>query len=89
LTVFWSVVCYVHEASPATISRCGMIYVEPSALGWKPLAVSWIQLGNPKWAEGNEQILEDLLDWFVPPCLLFIKEHGVQLISAGDTNLVV
>jgi len=66
-----------------------MIYVEPSALGWKPLAVSWIQLGNPKWAEGNEQILEDLLDWFVPPCLLFIKEHGVQLISAGDTNLVV
>jgi len=66
-----------------------MIYVEPSALGWKPLAVSWIQLGNPKWAEGNEQILEDLLDWFVPPCLLFIKKHGVQLIAAGVTNLVV
>jgi dynein heavy chain len=39
-------------ASPATVSRCGMVYLTAEEMGWKPYVQSWIQRKFP-----NEEII--------------------------------
>ncbi|KAF5300254.1 hypothetical protein FQR65_LT09209 [Abscondita terminalis] len=90
------------QASPATVSyaliydfenlskvsRCGMIYMDPSTLGWKPHVESWLPTCSPDWREGNETYILEILDWVVPSSLYFISKFCRQLCNAGQINLV-
>ena len=57
----------LQEASPATVSRCGMVYVTPEKLGWQPLLSQWISsLPETMKENGMEAIYKDLILAFVP-----------------------
>ena len=34
----------LNNASPATVSRAGVIYVSKTELGWQPVVTSWMQV---------------------------------------------
>lgn len=63
-------------ASPATVSRCGMVYVEPSQIGWRPLRDSWMQAQLPASVDQQHRLrLEELFEWLVDPCMAFVRKE--------------
>ena len=51
-------------ASPATVSRCGMVYMTPEELGWKPYVRSWIPRIYPDDSILLDEHKQQLLDLF-------------------------
>lgn len=76
------------QASPATVSRCGMIYIEPHVLGWRPTVKSWIKSANPIWRLNHETMINVLIDLYFETCLEFTKRNCTMTITAGQINQI-
>lgn len=63
----------VHQ--PATVSRCGMIYLEPASLGWDPVLQSWLNSLPELLREEHTKLLNALFHWALPACLTFVRKH--------------
>ena len=60
----------IERASPATVGRCGMMFMEEKALGWRPLKVVFLEsLPRVSFTEESIEWLDELFEWLVPSCL--------------------
>ncbi|XP_063980239.1 dynein axonemal heavy chain 7-like [Diachasmimorpha longicaudata] len=76
-------------ASPATVSRCGMIYMEPVALGWAPLLTSWLNTLPEGLGDHVKAHLEGMFLRFCPALLHLLRRSGArEMINMPDANLV-
>jgi len=82
----------VHDlthASPATISRCGMVYIEPSVLGLAPLFRSWLNHKLHPIFQSARTELCLVFDKLVAPCVQFVRRFLAEPVPSEDCNLVL
>lgn len=77
-------------ASPATVSRCGMVYMEPHMLGWKPLARSWLAELPESFDPECKSYIDRLMQRNIPPIIDWLRKSGARELSpTNNTNIVV
>ena len=76
-------------ASPATVSRCGMVYMEPGALGLQPLIKSWLNTIPAKFKEKKSFVpnLEGLFKKYLEPMLSFMRKNCPEPVPTVDNNI--
>ena len=74
-------------ASPATVSRCGMVYVQPSLLGWRPVMVSWLTTLPAGITDADKLLITQNFDWLVPPLLALARKYCKMPQPMHEINL--
>ncbi|XP_033642613.1 dynein heavy chain 3, axonemal-like [Asterias rubens] len=80
----------LEQASPATVSRCGMIYMEPIQLGWRPLVTSWMEHQLPDFVtKPQKEMIGLLFDWLLPACVGHVTKQCRQLVPVSDMHMTM
>jgi dynein heavy chain len=77
-------------ASPATVSRIGVVYMTPSDLGWMPYVQSWVKRALPPQAPVwvGEHLIQ-LFDAVLHKGIAFQRKHGKEPVETVDVQLII
>ncbi|KAL0227387.1 hypothetical protein P9112_014711 [Eukaryota sp. TZLM1-RC] len=77
------------NASPATVSRAGMIYMSHMSLGWEPVLQAWIkEKESEDFASDVLSNLNNLFDLHINNCFDFIKTNCLPVMSLFQQHQV-
>ncbi|NWV39884.1 DYH17 protein, partial [Grantiella picta] len=78
-------ISHLRTATPATVSRAGILYINPADLGWNPIVASWIETRTEK---GEKAALMVLFDKYLPPCLEKLKSSFKTITPVPEITAI-
>lgn len=77
----------LEQASPATVSRCGMIYLEPKQLGWRSFWFSYKSILWLKLLPDHQIMMDQMIEWLVPAIFEFIYKHCSLFLITSENHM--
>ncbi|XP_006863495.1 PREDICTED: dynein heavy chain 9, axonemal [Chrysochloris asiatica] len=78
-------ISHLRTATPATVSRAGILYINPADLGWNPPVSSWIDKREVQTERANLTIL---FDKYLPTCLDVLRTRFKKIIPIPEQSMV-
>ncbi|KAM8946996.1 dynein axonemal heavy chain 9 [Pelodytes ibericus] len=78
-------ISHLRTATPATVSRAGILYINPADLGWNPPVTSWIDKREVQSERANLTIL---FDKYLPLCLDTLRSRFKKIIPIPEQSMV-
>ncbi|ERE69467.1 dynein heavy chain 17, axonemal [Cricetulus griseus] len=78
-------ISHLRTATPATVSRAGILYINPADLGWNPPVSSWIDQREVQTERANLTIL---FDKYLPTCLDMLRTRFKKTIPVPEQSMV-
>uniref|UniRef100_A0A8C9W079 Dynein axonemal heavy chain 17 n=1 Tax=Scleropages formosus TaxID=113540 RepID=A0A8C9W079_SCLFO len=78
-------ISHLRTATPATVSRAGILYINPADLGWNPPVSSWIDKREVQSEKANLTIL---FEKYLPPCLDSLRTRFKKIIPIPEQSMV-
>ncbi|XP_075025374.1 dynein axonemal heavy chain 17 [Calonectris borealis] len=78
-------ISHLRTATPATVSRAGILYINPTDLGWNPVVTSWIETRTVQSEKANLMIL---FDKYLPVCLEKLKSGFKTITPVPEITVI-
>uniref|UniRef100_A0A3B3Y5N1 AAA+ ATPase domain-containing protein n=1 Tax=Poecilia mexicana TaxID=48701 RepID=A0A3B3Y5N1_9TELE len=78
-------ISHLRAATPATVSRAGILFVNPQDLGWSSYVASWI---DTRQAQSERANLTILFDKYVPYCLEQVRCNLKTITPIPENSMV-
>ncbi|XP_071954573.1 dynein beta chain, ciliary-like [Antedon mediterranea] len=78
-------ISHLKTATPATVSRAGILYINASDLGWNPVVTSWIDTREVQSERANLTIL---FDKYLPAMLETMRVRFKKIIPIPEQSMV-
>ena len=76
-------------ASPATVSRCGMVYMNLETVGWRAAMESWVSKNLTEWSQETQHYIVHLFEKYTDKALAVLRKGLVEPIPTLDISLIL